>query len=43
MGSIGLTIPEENNLKTISKNEEDDIIKPPPRLMNRRSSADAKN
>jgi len=46
-GSLSLNIPEENSpkLNTISKKieEDDEIIRPPPRLMNRRSSMDGKN
>lgn len=44
MASMGLTIPGEaisNNLSL--NNEDDDIIRPPPRLMNRRSSIDGKS
>jgi hypothetical protein len=42
--SGGLTMPEDTFAKnTVQKNEEDDVIRPPPRLMNRRSSADGKN
>lgn len=46
-GSFSLNIPEDNSpkLSVFSKKveEDDEIIRPPPRLMNRRSSMDGKN
>lgn len=44
MASVGLVIPEETNNKTGGlKLDDEDIIRPPPRLMNRRSSVDGKS
>jgi hypothetical protein len=44
MASAGLTIPDDTFSKNLpSKIEDDDIIRPPPRLMNRRSSMDGKS
>ena len=46
-GSLSLNVPEDNSpkLNVFSKKieENDEIIRPPPRLMNRRSSMDGKN